>query len=384
MIITTDGNIPSRFAHSFNVMKMAQGFADAGEDVQLVSLQSLPNLWERIKVRNIRKFYGISKEVKLRFLIVPSFGFFFKRIGIKRYTRKAVAYIQTKKPNFIYCRSYKTVFQAVKIGIPSIIETHTTYFNHPELRKVYSIAHDKSFLGMVTINEALKAGYAKMGVPEEKIVVLEDGVDLALFKNIPEKSNLRKQLRLPDNMKIILYSGSLYKEKGIQQIIDLAQKFSLKREYEFVLVGGTKSQIRDWKNQCDRKKLQNVTFKGFVKNRQVPLFLKAADVLLMPYDTSISYEVMDIHTTSPLKLFEYMASGTPIVSTNIPTISKILTHGVNALLAEPNEIDSLESLIIEACTSPKSVGLAQRAYQDVEEYQWVTRCKTILETFKLK
>ena len=63
MIVTTDGNIPSRYAHSINVVKMANGFYQAGQSVELVTLLSLPIIKEIVKIRNIHRYYGLNNVI---------------------------------------------------------------------------------------------------------------------------------------------------------------------------------------------------------------------------------------------------------------------------------------------------------------------------------
>ena len=110
--------------------------------------------------------------------------------------------------------------------------------------------------------------------------------------------------------------------------------------------------------------------------------MKAADVLMMPYDTEMEFSVMDIKQTSPLKLFEYMGSNRPILSTNIPTISKIITNNVTAMLAEPNNIKMQAEYVNELLDNPaKAAKIAELAYTDVIKYEWSNRCKIINEKF---
>ena len=377
MIITSDGNIPSKFAHSFHVMKMAQGFYDAGEEVELVSLLSYLNIKERIKIKNIYNFYRISKNIKSKFIPVFNKDFLTKTIGVKNFNNKAASYIAKSKPNFVYCRSYLTPYYSAKHGVPTIIETHTTNYDHQDLKKIYEIASNKSFLGLVTINEKIKSEHIKRGIPEGKILVLEDGVDLNQFTIIEDKKYWRKVLNLPPNKNIIMYSGSLSEDKGIHIIIETAEALNNNKEIVFILVGGDGEQLKLWRNRAKEKKLENIQFIGFVNNSEVPKYLKAADILFMPYDESIQYRVMDIDTTSPLKLFEYMASKRPIIASNISTIAKIVKNDFSAKLSSSKK--NYESIIKELLNNKnKCLYLAENAFHEATKYTWRNRCKNIL------
>jgi len=381
MIITSQGNIPSKFAHSYNVTKMAQGFLNTGQNVELVTFSSIRNWLYEKKIRNIYKYYAISKDIKIKKIPTFDINYLIKTKGSEKYSKKAAKYISKKDPNFVFCRSYLTPYYCVKLGLPTIMEAHTTLYDLPDLQRAFSITKDKNFLGLVTINENLKEEYAKRGVPEEKIIVLEDGVDLDLFNIDDSKKVWRKELNLPLDKKLVVYVGGLYKEKGIEHILLTARKLQNKNII-VVLVGGKKEQIEEWKKYCDNKNISNAIFSGFAYQVDVPKYLKAADVLIMPYDTRLNYKVMDINSTSPLKLFEYMGSKRPIVTTAIPVVRKIVSHNESAMLAEANNIDQLAQYVKELIENPEKSGeLSNKAFELVKQYEWKARCQQIMNKF---
>lgn len=159
----------------------------------------------------------------------------------------------------------------------------------------------------------------------------------------------------------------------------LTAKQLSKENILFVLVGGFSKDINNWKKYCKKELITNVFFVGFVNNSEVPKYLKAADVLIMPYNTKVNFEVMDVNTTSPMKLFEYMASNRSIISTDIPAISKVIEHNKSGMLVEPNNIKQLSNYVTELINSPeKSEELTINAYRKVKNYTWANRCNTII------
>jgi glycosyltransferase involved in cell wall biosynthesis len=379
IIVASGGNIPSRFAHSFNVMKMAQGFYKAGHNVEVVTSLSLPTLLERIRIKNLYDFYGIDKNISVKF--VPSFSFSALRRGVNfiKSDFKIAKYCKKKNVDFVYCRSYRIPYYCVKEGIPTIVETHTTNYKHPDLQKIYQISNDSNFIGLVTISDAIKKEHVKRGIPEEKVFVFEDGVDLDRFEINDDMYFWRNKLGLPEDKNLVIYCGQLYKEKGIEHILLTAKKL-IDENMLFMLVGGFQNDIDKWKRYCKEKLISNVVFKGFINNSDIPKYLKAADVLIMPYQTDISYNVMDITTTSPMKLFEYMASKRPIVTTNIATISKIIEHNKSGMLAEPNNMEQLAAYTLELIKDKeKSKRISTNAFEDVRKYEWCERCRKIIQ-----
>lgn len=379
IIVTTDGNIPSKYAHSFNVMKMAQGFHQCGYDVEVVSLLSWPNIKEWFRIKNIYKHYGISNKIKIKLLPIFNKDFVNKIIGARSFNVKAGKYFKKQKPDFVYCRSYLSVVECIKRQIPCFIETHTILYDNPGLQEVYKISNSEYFLGLITINSLLANEYIKRGMPEEKIIIEEDGVDLSQFNINDDRFYWRRKLNIPEDKKIVLYSGGLYKEKGIKSILKTKELLNNNDTILFYIIGGTLEQVKEWSIFADNNKVKNIKFLGFKPNSELPWYLKSADILFMPYDTKINYQVMDINTTSPLKLFEYMAAKRPIVTSDIPAIKKIVKHDESAMLAEPDNYTNLVDSIIEILNNErKAENIAKNAFKLVEKYSWENRCKRII------
>lgn len=382
IIVTTGGDVPSKFAHSFNVMKMAQGFYKLGNSVKLVVPLSFPLLIRRIKIKDIYSFYGIDRGIKIKYIPVFSLRGLKQNNDFVQFDYLVAKYCKKHKVDLAYCRSYRIPYYCVKMGVPTIIETHTKNYSHPDLQKIYEVSNEPDFKGLVTISEDIKKEHIRRGIPEEKILVLEDGIDLERFEINDDRYFWRKKLGLPTNMNLIVYCGHFYEEKGIEHILLTAKKLS-KENILFILVGGFSKDVNNWKEYCKKELITNVFFVGFINNSEVPKYLKSADVLIMPYNTKVNFEVMDINTTSPMKLFEYMASNRPIISSNIPTISKVIEHNKNGLLAEPNNIEQLSSYVVELIKNKeKSNMLSINALNKAKKYTWNERCKKII--LKLK
>jgi len=259
------------------------------------------------------------------------------------------------------------------------MESHTPSITHPDLQRVIKQSHSKYFKGLVTISDILKQNFINAGVPEDKILVLQDGVDIKSFQNLPSKEEIRQMLELPKDTKIVVYCGSLFPDKGIEHILLVAKTVP---DVIFLLVGGQKKQIRMWTEYAESHQIRNIKFTGFVSNSEVPRYLKAADALIIPYKTDQEIKIMDINTTSPLKLFEYMAAKKPIISTNIPAISRTIASGVDGLLAESNNIQELAHFVRMVLEDEHlAEKLSNNAYEKVKTYDWKERCKKILTYF---
>lgn len=379
--VFNDCNIPSHFAHSFNAMKMAQGFHNLGCDTRVVTANSLLALKRRLQYRDIPAHYGLNQPIKIHWKL-PSIKKFIS--GYTQddlcYASRAANFARTEKLDLVFARSFEVSIATIKLGLPTVMETHTTNYDHPSLNKIYSFANDENFKGLVTIHEKIAEEHCKRGIPEDKLFVLEDGVDLTQFAIADDQKQWQQQLGLSTEYQYAVYCGHLYKEKGIQVILDAAQRLQRFSNLRFVLAGGLDQDVQYWQQQCKERHINNIIFTGFIQNSHVPKYLKAADCLLLPYSNDIEYKVMDIHTTSPLKLFEYLAAGRPIVATSNPTLTKIIQHEHDAILTELGNIEAFcAGIELAIQKSPLQNQLSENAKSTANQYTWDSRCQHIID-----
>src|SRR5262249_37644475 len=108
-------------------------------------------------------------------------------------------------------------------------------------------------------------------------------------------------------------------------------------------------------------------------------WIRACDVTTIPFPYTEHYA----YFASPLKLFEYMAAGVPIIATALPSLQDILRHGDNAWLVESVEANVLaEGLRSGLQDAPLSSRIAQQAWQDVNSFSWRARASAILHSLK--
>lgn len=395
IFVVIPGHIPSQWAHSINIIKTANAFHNLGHEVEVLTVERYTEKRMKRKIADISSFYGISKDLKISYYKDnPLFywqehkPFSYVPLLINNMTGNRIRYIfdpekriseycRKNAVDFCFCRSFRVVHYNIRNEVPTIMECHSQNTENPDLQRVIKQSNSKYFRGLVTISDILKDNFVKAGVPEDKIITLQDGVDVESYQNLPNKKQTRERMRLPEDKKIVAYCGSLFPDKGIEHILLVAETMP---EVLFLLVGGGPPQIKMWENYADSHGIKNVQFAGFVDNSIVPLYLNAADALIIPYKTDQEIKIMDINTTSPIKLFEYMASRRPIISSNVPAISRTLTHGVDGLLAKPNDIGELASLVKAALEDKKLAdNLSNNAYKSVQKYDWKERCETILK-----
>jgi glycosyltransferase involved in cell wall biosynthesis len=228
---------------------------------------------------------------------------------------------------------------------------------------------------LVAISQGLKYdlinGYSDL-ITENDVLVAHDGVDIERFNDLPEVRGARRILGLPEHRFIAGYAGHLYPGKGIETIEKLAKQLP---QITFLVAGGEPDVVSKWRKKLKDVGVMNILFCGFVANTELPLYLAACEVLLLPIQriTLGSGGGNIAKWTSPMKLFEYMASRRLIIASDLPVLREILSEN-NAVLCQPQDINEWKRVL------ERSVGdmawrkaLAGNAFKDVKQYAWTRR-----------
>jgi len=219
---------------------------------------------------------------------------------------------------------------------------------------------------IVTIAPTIAAHLTELGAPATKVLTLPSGVDLALFAR-PGGRPLR---RSPSPQ--VVYSGHLYDYKGIPTILQAA---ALLPEIRFTLVGGLPKDLERARETVRKRSLSNVQLIGMKPYAEVPAILWDADVLLLPPSSRHRSAAF----TSPVKLGEYLASGSPVVATRIPALEHIVTDR-EVCFVPPDDAPALAAGIRRVLSdSPYAERLSTAAMALAAELSYAGRAQTILD-----
>lgn len=225
---------------------------------------------------------------------------------------------------------------------------------------VYSFVFSRAF-GIISTNKKKKEAIESLWhIVPEKIMVAPNGVDLRLFIELPSCDEAREKLMLPKEKKIVMYVGSAQFWKGVESIQECARAMP---DLLFVVVG---SVLESHDNLLSIPR---------VKPREVPMYLRAADLLLAPYPSH--FEVSRLWT-SPVKLLEYLASGTPFLVSSVPSTRELVTDEL-AYIYDPDQKGALCDGIRWAFDHMDEMrARAKRGAIKAQEYSWEKRAQTIL------
>jgi len=230
--------------------------------------------------------------------------------------------------------------------------------------------------GYVTITAGLKAELERRFGARQDVAIVPDGVRAAL----PAASvQLSASGSASGSQFTIGYAGHLYPWKGVDLVIEAVTAL---QDTRALIVGGHPQEPDLARVQALVIQLDcasRVTFTGLVPPTEVAARLRETDVLVLPNPAS----AMSRAFISPLKLFEYMAAGRPIVASDLPSIREVLTHERNALLVAPGNPPALTAAI-RRLKDDRALGarLATQALEDVSEYTWAKRAERLDALFE--
>jgi glycosyltransferase involved in cell wall biosynthesis len=225
------------------------------------------------------------------------------------------------------------------------------------------------------LNKYIKNSLIELGVDESIVHIIPSGVDVDTFSNDISKSEARGKLMLPQDKNIVVYTGHFYKWKGVDALLEVAK---VMKEKIFVFVGGVEPEITDFKIKS--MGVDNIIVIPYVDRSVVSLYLKASDVLVIP---NSKYTKISSDYTSPLKLLEYMISGSPIVASDLPSLREVLNEK-NSVFATPDDPQSFIVSINKVLTDGMlSESISKQARIDVLPYDWLNRAKKIQDIIKI-
>lgn len=237
----------------------------------------------------------------------------------------------------------------------------------------------------IAVTPPLAEGLAKLqaDLPPEhrsKIMVAHDGIRAERFANVPSQAEARATIGWPSDTFIVGYVGRLKTmgmDKGVDTLID-ALAMMKDDVPALALVGGPDEVAERYRQQWMMLGLppEKFLYAGHVEAERVPLYLSAFDVCAMPFPWTEHFA----YHASPIKLFEYMASGRALVASDLPSYADVIQHEITALLVPPSDAAALATAIARLRDdSALCQRLGTDAYTRVmAHYTWEARARSIV------
>ena len=368
-------------AHLVQVFNSANGAANLGYSTVLCFLQQglgsfnpvnlLHPFHPKKPAAKLSKFYNIQEKLKVAPLPIP---WPIDRIRSK-WTNSSTLVCKYYFPihilpytKIVHTRDWNFVKAAIKHGIPAIYEHH----HHEQKQFEPEVVHNPLFQIAVTVADPIRESMIQYGMPPEKVIKLHNGFNQVFLERHPEAAKAwREQLLVEQRQHLIVYAGALRKFKGIDLLIEVAKTMP---QVQFAFAGGNESEVQHYQQLAQEQQTPNVKFLGHLPQNQLASLLQAADILAHPHCSGQA-----AITTSPLKLFDYLASGTPIVATEIPPLMEFKSSSAIAGWCEPDNPTQLAQCLQQVlATYPRKI----EGYTDnlafVQQFSWENRISKIL------
>ena len=229
-----------------------------------------------------------------------------------------------------------------------------------QIRQGLNLCHS-----VVAVSRPLAARLVSLGVGEQRIHTVFNGVDLKMF-HPRSRSQARATLGIAVTAKVILFVGNLLKTKGCHDLFDaFARLAHSDPDLHLVLIGAGGARTHVERRATEEQLSSRVTFTGKVRHDSLPPWFAACDVFCLPSHNE----------GLPNVILEAMGSGTPVVATKVGGIPDMLP-GFAGTLVSPNDVDALTNALR---ASLKRRWNSSKIASHALNFNWDTNIKTMLE-----
>lgn len=364
-----DQTVPGTTGGSIHVTAVAEGLAALGHDVHVL----------------VTPGASLPAQRGVRWIpLAPPFG----RKELRWMRTGAVRRLAGQiRPDVVIERYYnfggEAIVVAAETGVTSVLEVNAPVIDHPGSKKALL---DRALLvepmrrrrerlcRAATLIVTPSAAILPPGTPREKIVELEWGADTARFT--PDAAGPLPFARPPGTLAV--FAGAFRNWHGAVHLVHAIQELHARGRVTigalFIGDGPELPRVRE-----AAAGLTPIVFTGAVPHDAMPACLAAADIGVAPFDTEAHRPLALGFYWSPLKIFEYMAAGLPVVAPATDRIPTLVAHEHEGLLYDPREPGALAAALERLAdpTLSTRLGAAARA-RAVREYSWAAHCEALV------
>ncbi len=237
--------------------------------------------------------------------------------------------------------SFIGVLLAAMLGVPHLYDMHSSL---PQQLTNFAFSRSRVLHGIFAFMERFVIRRSKVVIVicqhlEDTVRAIEPDVPVVLIENAPGSGDVpiagsgarvRAELGVSPTAPMILYTGTFEAYQGLDLLFAAARHVLARRpDARFVLAGGRPDQVHAARADAERAGIESaVIFAGQRQAEEIPAFLDAADALVSPRSSG---------TNTPLKIYQYLRSGRPIVATRLLTHTQVLDDAVSVLTAATPE-----------------------------------------------
>lgn len=319
------------------------------------------------KSSKIKKKYDISDKINLK-LVKSSKKYYINTIKLffeylKNHNKKSIVYTR----DLVLAILIKKIFRKTIV----IYEIHEVLEN--KIWKILIKKAEKILNLIISVNKGIKKDLKIIGLKCNNTKVIVNGVKLEKFDLKIDKMKTREKLNLNKVKNLVTYIGGFEDWKGYKTLLK-ASELIQNKNIEIVMIGGEKDKIKILK-----KKYKKVNFQGIKKSSEIPTYLKAFDIAILP---NIPINKNSTYYTCPIKLFEYLASKTPIIASDLPSIRNIVNNK-QVEFFKPNDEKELALKIEKLVHDKEKIEMLQNSgFEKVKGYTIDKKINKIFELLR--
>ena len=379
LVYLSTQRIPTEKAYGVQISSMCKSFALGGAEVTLLVPSRRGEQGD-----DVFAYYGIAPSTfRVTRLSAPEFHWpgFLERFAFwivySLASIRLAGHAKRLRPDVVYTRDFLPAAFLALIGVPVCFEEHRN--RGAAVYRLLSVLR----VPAVAVTGHLKSQMVAGGYQDREVLVGHDGADLKAFEIAATQEQERIALHLPENWPLVCYVGSLRTmgmEKGIRELIEAFAIAHAELPGCFLLiVGGSAADIAHYRTVTAQLQIQDaVLFVGHQSPQRVPRYLRAADIAVLPFPDNPHFS----RDMSPLKLFEYMASGMPIIASDLPSVREIVSEK-DVFFTKPGNHASLVAAIVESIRNTEEAARkGERVLQLANKYSWDARVRAITHFIK--
>lgn len=378
----THTRFPTEKAHGLQVASVCQALNRLGHAVTLVT----PTIGNPI-AEDPLAYYGIPSSAfsVIRLLHFNALcsrwipGKLAFLVAMRSFRRALSALFPAHRADLLYTRSPHILPPLLAAGIPVVLELHTL----PRVGRRAFIAQCRCCAIVVCLTRPMRDALLSWGLDAERVLTEGDAVDLARFRALPRGEDAKARWRLPPDRPVVSYVGSLVTsgavEKGVRELLEALALLRARQKGVFGwIVGGPGAWRERYLREAQARGLtgSDVRLEGAIPFADTADALSACDILVYP--APASRHPFFVRDTSPLKLFEYMAAGRPIVCADLPPLRDAVDASCVRFCAPGNPQGLAEGIAWVLDHPGEAAAMAARARERVQRHSWEERMRRIL------
>ena len=368
---------PSNSVATLQVCKTVDALQCSGRDARLY----LPVPWRysfesaEIRLQRLRTYYGLADSFSVSELRSPVP--LIRKAQRFPLTRRALTRIGSCDYGLLCVRNYWHLKMCLARGMRTLYETYSYRGKPGRTAAIIRLLNESPrFIGLIFHSELAREHWLSLGADSGRTTTIHNGMDeSAIAATAYEgRDEARQRFGIAPDEKVIIYTGNTGRSKGVESVLDLACQLP---EFSFHLVGCQHRDRRRLTAKARSLRLSNVVLRDWIPPSQVRSIQQGADALIIP-PTANPLRTAG-KTVLPIKTFEYLAAGVPLLAPRLEDTAELLEHEHNAFLLKPDDPGDNASSIRRMWADPDlRTRIAVAALKRARDLTWARRVDHIV------